>query len=152
MFSWCNAEQTMQTQIRRRRTRRLIRVCTVYLNYRKFRAKWGPRLGSFSQPTLRDNRPTRAVSTLILLFRGTAHRHVHSVYSVLDLQLSLFSNNGCVQMHRWLILFQNSEVKLIGAGILYIASKWSARQNTKRNGKRRFGPESKQYRLWCDSS
>ena len=31
--------QTVQTQIRRLRTRCLIRVCTVYLNYRKLRVK-----------------------------------------------------------------------------------------------------------------
>ena len=31
--------QTVQTEIRRRRTRRLIRVCTVCLNYRKLRVK-----------------------------------------------------------------------------------------------------------------
>ena len=32
--------QTVQTQIRRHRTRRLIRVCTVCFNYRKLRIKW----------------------------------------------------------------------------------------------------------------
>ena len=60
--------QTVQTQIRRRRTRRLIRACTVCLNYWKFRVKWkflSPRSVTFSQPTLRGNRPTSAVSALI---------------------------------------------------------------------------------------
>ena len=32
--------QTVQTPIRRRRRRRLIRVCTVFLNYMKFNCKW----------------------------------------------------------------------------------------------------------------
>ena len=32
--------QTVQTKIRNRKTRRLIRVCTVCLNYRKLRVKW----------------------------------------------------------------------------------------------------------------
>ena len=32
--------QTVQTQIRRRRTRRLIRVCSVCLNYRTLRINW----------------------------------------------------------------------------------------------------------------
>ena len=32
--------QTVQTQIRRRTVRRLIRVCTVCVNHRKIRAKW----------------------------------------------------------------------------------------------------------------
>ena len=45
-------------------------VCTVCLNYLKLRVKWNtlksPRTGPFSQHTLRDNRPTSALSTLIL--------------------------------------------------------------------------------------
>ena len=60
--------QTVQTQIRRRRTRCLIRVCTVCLDYRKLKVKWNSLkicLGTFSKPILRDNRPTSAVSTLI---------------------------------------------------------------------------------------
>ena len=57
----------MQTQIKRRRIRRLIRVCTVCLNYRKLnKTVLSRRSEPFSQPTLRDNRPTSAVSALIL--------------------------------------------------------------------------------------
>ena len=60
--------QTVQTQIRRRKTRRLIRVCTVCLYYRKLRVKrnsLSPLSGPFPQPKFRNNRPTRAVSALI---------------------------------------------------------------------------------------
>ena len=49
-------------------TRRLIRVCTVCLNYKKLRIKWNsrnPRSGTFSKPTLRENRHTSALSALI---------------------------------------------------------------------------------------
>ena len=56
--------QTMQSQIRR-----LMRVYTVCLNYRKLRFNetvLNPRSVQFSQPPLRDNRPTSVVSDLIL--------------------------------------------------------------------------------------
>ena len=60
--------QTIQTQIRRRIMRRLIRVCTVCLNYRELRLNetvLSRRSELFSQPTLRDNLPSSAVSALI---------------------------------------------------------------------------------------
>ena len=52
--------QTIQTQIKRRRLRRLISVWLkeIFLN---------PRSGPFFQPTLKDNLPTSAVSALINL-------------------------------------------------------------------------------------
>ena len=40
--------QTVQTQIRRHRTRRLTRVCTACLNYRKLRVKWNSLKSPFS--------------------------------------------------------------------------------------------------------
>ena len=62
--------QTVQTQIRRYRIRRLISVCTVCLNYRKFRVRWNclqPPFSLISQPTLRDNRLTMSVSAFFSL-------------------------------------------------------------------------------------
>ena len=43
----CQHWQTVQTQIRRRRTWRLIRVCTICLNYRKLRVKGNNRKAPF---------------------------------------------------------------------------------------------------------
>ena len=58
--------QTLQTKITHHRMRRLIRVCTVLLNYRKLRVKSPFR--TISLPIFRDNRPTSAVSALIFFF------------------------------------------------------------------------------------
>ena len=72
--TWTGTLATVQTQIRRRRTRRLIRVCTVCLNYRKLRVKWNnlksPFMTIFSVFTQRQFRPISAVSALICLFVG----------------------------------------------------------------------------------
>ena len=60
--------QTVQTQIRCHRTRRVIRICTICSNFRKLRVKWNSLMspfGPFSQPTLRGNQPTSSVSALI---------------------------------------------------------------------------------------
>ena len=61
--------QTVQTQIRRRRTWRLIRICIVCLNYRKLRVKWNDCKFPFRTifPAHRDNRPTSVVSALIII-------------------------------------------------------------------------------------
>ena len=75
--------QTMQTQIRCRKTRRLIRACTVCFNYSKLNINWNssPRLGLFLQPTLRDTRPTSAASALIVWTNGSLLRGVGCVLS-----------------------------------------------------------------------
>ena len=61
--------QTVQTQIRRHRTWRLIRICIVCLNYRKLRVKWNDFKFPFRTifPAHRDNRPTSVVSALIII-------------------------------------------------------------------------------------
>ena len=59
--------ETVQTQIRCCRTRLLIRDCTICLIYRKLRVNWNSyksQSGLFLQLTIRDNRPTSAVSAL----------------------------------------------------------------------------------------
>ena len=58
--------QTVQTQIKRSRTRRLISFCTICLNYRKWRVKLNSLQSPFSTicPAY-TNRPTSAVSALI---------------------------------------------------------------------------------------
>ena len=53
------------------KTRHLIRVCTVCLNYGKLRVKWNSLktpIKSFAQLSLRDNQPTSAVSAFIFLY------------------------------------------------------------------------------------
>ena len=60
--------QTVQTQTRRRRTQRLIWICTVCLNCRKLKGRMeqsSPHSGPLSQPSLRGSRPTSAVSALV---------------------------------------------------------------------------------------
>ena len=60
----------MPTKIRRHRSRCLSKICTVILNYRKLRLNetvLSPCSGPFYQPTLRDNRPTSAVSALFFI-------------------------------------------------------------------------------------
>ena len=58
--------QTVQTQIRRRSTRRLIRVCTVCLNYRKLRVDWNSLMSPFR---------TRSSGPFIYAQRQSTHQY-----------------------------------------------------------------------------
>ena len=65
--TWTGLTHTLQTQIRRRIMWRLIRVCTVFLNYGMLRFKWNNLKSPFRTiflALLRDNRPLSAVGAL----------------------------------------------------------------------------------------
>ena len=116
----------MKTQIRRRRTRHLIMVCTVCLNYRKLKlneAVLSPRSGSFSQPTLRDNAPTCAVSALIKLLLTTPQVHLVNIHKTTMLQKGPVLTEGRKRSYSLLQQFLSLEYSPFQKGLCVQDSK-----------------------------